>query len=379
VGWHLRSATGLPASFPVSSTACLPFGKMKGVFCDRQITDTPFLLFAPPPMSSPRDLFDELSPDSRSVASEVADYYCLQVAGSNELDFLTPLFQVRESLSCLALAGELSADIRAELAVIAPQLLSSVAIRDDSDRDQLPSLALPELSLWVAAARLYGEDFDGDDYDPCSVSSPGRLLDHESFRRGDLVYVSDRASEHFGRAGRFGLFTDPRIGHPSRMAQVDFGYEEEGAETAVVRETIVVRPNALRFAPERYGNERGDSHLRTLVRDGFELRIFDTGRSSRQGKIVLHYQLFDRRFEDGGIEPIFEGSDFFVSPLHAPDEDSTLATLLGFLSYEQGNIEADYFGDYTPRQIAWRDERASDLSLVVWDMEESGTSDSSDV
>ncbi len=96
---------------------------MKGALGDHQLTGAPFSFFALPMPTSPRDLFDELSPDSRSVVSEVADYYCLQVAGSNEPDLLTPLFQVRESLSCLALAGELSADIRAELAVVRKQSL----------------------------------------------------------------------------------------------------------------------------------------------------------------------------------------------------------------------------------------------------------------
>ena len=319
--------------------------------------------------SSARDLFDELTPHARSVICEVGDYFCLQVAGSLEPDLLTPLYQVRESLSCLALVGELSEGVRAELSEIAPRLLHPAStLEPPLEQEAVICRALPELALWVASARLEGEDFDGDEYDPYSLSSPGHLPDHESFRRGDLVFVCDRDSEHFGREARFGLYTDPRLDHSSRLARVSFS---GGKETAVLP------TSALRFAPERYGNERQETHLRTFARDGFELRVFDTGRcSNRHGKVLVHYQLFDHRFEDG-VEPIFEGADFSVSPLHAPDEDSTLASLLAFLAFQRGEVEAEYFEDYTPRQIAWRDERAGDLAMVVWDLEESASSDDS--
>lgn len=317
-------------------------------------------------MSSPRELFGELTPHARSVVCEVADYFCLQVAGSLEPDLLTPLYQIRESLSCLALVGELSADVRAELSAIAPRLLHPASTIQPLEQEAVIAHALPELALWVASARLEGKDFDGDDYDPYSLSSPGHLPDHESFRRGDLVFVCDRDSEHFGREARFGLYTDPRLDHSSRLGMVFFG----------AKETAVLPTSALRFAPERYGNERQETHLRTFARDGFELRVFDTGRSNRHGKVLIHYQLFDHRLEDG-VEPIFEGADFSVSPLHAPDEDSTLASLLGFLAFQCGDVEAEYFEGYTPRQIAWRDERAGDLAMVVWDIEESASSDDS--
>lgn len=325
--------------------------------------------------SSPRELFDELSRDASSVVSEIADYYCLQVAGLSESDLLTSLAQVRESFSCLALVDELSAQVRAELLYIAPHLLSSHTVPEPLDENLVTSLVLPELALWVAFARLSDEDFEGDLRDK-NVLASRRLPDSEFFRRGDLVHVRDRASDHFGRTGYFRVYADPRIGHPARLAQVDFCRPSGGGEVAP-RETIELLPDALQFAPEPFAHQREDAHLRTFVRDDFEVRLFDTGRTSRQGKILLHYQLFDHRFEEGG-EAIFVGTDFFVSPLHAPDEDATLASLLTFLSLRRGDIEAGHFEGYTTRQLAWRDERAGDLAILALELEESSRTDDSD-
>lgn len=321
--------------------------------------------------SSPRDLFDELSRGARAVVSEVADYYCLQVGDSNDPDLLTLLSQIRESLSCLTYVSELSAQVRVELLYIAPHLLSSRSVPEPLDDAAVVSFVLPELALWVASARLNGEDFEGDLHD-ADVLSSRTLPDFEIFRRGDLVHVRDRASDHFGRTGYFRVYTDPRIAHPTRQALVDFCRPQ--ASGAAPRESVELPPAVLQFAPESFAHQRDDTHLRTIIRDGFEVRLFDTGRTSRQGKILLHYQLFDHRFEDGG-EPIFLGTDLFVSPLHAPDEDATLASLLSFLSLRRGDIEAGHFEGYTTRQLAWRDERAGDLAMLAQELEESSRSD----
>lgn len=333
-----------------------------------------FILFTFPMSSRSRDIFDDLSPDTRSIISEVADYYCLQVADSIEPDLFTLLAQVRGSVSCLTLVGEFSTRVRFELLYIAPHLISSRTVPEPFDEDAVISLVLPELALWVASARLSGEGFDRDLHDSNVLSSPS-LPDFECFRRGDLVHVRDRASDHFGRTGYFRVYTDPRIGHPARLAQVDFCRPKRSE--AAPRETVELPLAVLQFAPEPFAHQREDPHLRTLIRDGFEIRLFDTGRTSRQGKILLHYQLFDHRFEEGG-EPIFLGTDFFVSPLHAPDEDATLASLLTFLTLRRGDIEAGHFEGYTTRQLAWRDERAGDLAVLAQELEESSRSDDSD-
>ena len=94
--------------------------------------------------------------------------------------------------------------------------------------------------------------------------------------------------------------------------------------------------------------------------DGFELFIFHT-HQKRDGKWRMAYVLFD---ED---EVVFKGDDFF-SP-NDLDEKWNVAELLGFLSLRDGDTDDEYFESYTPEQIAWRDERAEELSLWVSFME----------
>ncbi len=95
--------------------------------------------------------------------------------------------------------------------------------------------------------------------------------------------------------------------------------------------------------------------------DGFELFIFHT-HQRRDGKWRMAYVLFD----DG--EVIFKGDDFF-SP-NDFDERWNVAQLLGFLSLQDGDTDREYFDEYTPQEIAWRDERAAELGLWVAFMED---------
>jgi hypothetical protein len=110
-------------------------------------------------------------------------------------------------------------------------------------------------------------------------------------------------------------------------------------------------------------------HIRTYSRDGFRVDLWDTGRTDEYGKTILRYALFDETQPFGkGI--VFEGEDFACSPLHAIDSDATVASLLGFLSLQPGDTDTDYFDSYSADQLAWRDRRAEDLSLIVFDLEQ---------
>jgi len=95
--------------------------------------------------------------------------------------------------------------------------------------------------------------------------------------------------------------------------------------------------------------------------DSFELFIFHT-HQRRDGKWRLAYVLLD----EGKV--IFKGNDFF-SPDDL-DEKWNVAQLLGFLSLKDEDTSDEYFESYTPEQIAWRDERAAELSLWVSFMED---------
>jgi len=94
--------------------------------------------------------------------------------------------------------------------------------------------------------------------------------------------------------------------------------------------------------------------------DGFELFSFHT-HQRQDGKWRLAYILLD------GGKVIFKGDHFF-SPDDL-DERWNVAQLLGFLSLGDGDTDPEYFEKYTPRQIAWRDERGGELSLWLSDME----------
>jgi len=83
--------------------------------------------------------------------------------------------------------------------------------------------------------------------------------------------------------------------------------------------------------------------IREWKQDGFRLELFDTYTTNRDGKARLAYRFYfstaDRpypanaysRFK-GEEHLIFEGEDFYCSPLHAIDSDECIGALLGFLS-----------------------------------------------
>lgn len=102
--------------------------------------------------------------------------------------------------------------------------------------------------------------------------------------------------------------------------------------------------------------------LRHVRIDGFELITSDTGRCDRRGQSFIAYQLLSPE----GLA-IFDGSDFAGSPLHADDSDQTLRALLGFLTLRLGDTDCEYFDDYTPEQIAFRNGPAELLSLWALD------------
>jgi len=109
----------------------------------------------------------------------------------------------------------------------------------------------------------------------------------------------------------------------------------------------------------------GNEFIKTWRRDGFSLRLYDTGRTGDYGKARLAY-----RFRDRGTL-IFEGDDFFCSPMHAIDSLDCVYSLLGFLSLRPGDTDSEYFDGYTPEQMAWcQSGRAEWLSCLVCDGEE---------
>jgi len=84
-------------------------------------------------------------------------------------------------------------------------------------------------------------------------------------------------------------------------------------------------------------------HLRTWTNYpttsvSMRLDLWDTGRT-RDGKSELRYAFY---LQDGRDAAIFEGEDFWPSPLHAIDSDTAAAGLLGFLGYDGESLAFDH-------------------------------------
>ncbi len=60
-----------------------------------------------------------------------------------------------------------------------------------------------------------------------------------------------------------------------------------------------------------------------------------------------HYYAF---YKD---ELLFEGIDFKPSPLYGVDSLEIICSLCSFLTTKIGDVERDYFADYSPKQLAF--------------------------
>lgn len=79
------------------------------------------------------------------------------------------------------------------------------------------------------------------------------------------------------------------------------------------------------------------------------------------GRERWRYELY----ADGSL--IFDAAD--LSSPSGASEDEVAHSALTFLTLRPGDVEAEYFDDYTPIQCAWRDMYAEDLSLVLYEYE----------
>jgi len=59
---------------------------------------------------------------------------------------------------------------------------------------------------------------------------------------------------------------------------------------------------------------------------------------------------------------VFEGGDYF--PSVAIDSLNAIATLLGWLTLQKGDTDAEYFENYTPLQWEWTDSRACEIARL---------------
>lgn len=91
---------------------------------------------------------------------------------------------------------------------------------------------------------------------------------------------------------------------------------------------------------------------------------------------IDHYQghraHYNYRLNING-QTIFKGNDFSSG---MPDEIKDLVSLLGFLTLRKGDIESDYFKDYTPDQFEFSEsEVADEIRMLCYDYEYSQSID----
>lgn len=98
--------------------------------------------------------------------------------------------------------------------------------------------------------------------------------------------------------------------------------------------------------------------LRDVNVDGYRLTTWATSRRDWRGQTTIGYRLTPPE----GVA-VFEGEDFHGSPLHADDSDETLASLMGFLTLRPGDVDREYFRNYTPEQMDFARGAAEGLSM----------------
>jgi len=96
--------------------------------------------------------------------------------------------------------------------------------------------------------------------------------------------------------------------------------------------------------------------------EDFRLELFSTTPTAAEDRPTVAYRFWDLSANAWRARPVFEAADWHPSILHAVDGTESVRGLLGFLCLRPGDVEANYFTSYTPRQLHWRDLRAEDLA-----------------
>ena len=97
----------------------------------------------------------------------------------------------------------------------------------------------------------------------------------------------------------------------------------------------------------------------------FSLIVWDSGLTN-DGRTVLGYELRQHDREPRKrTAVVFTGQDFRGSPMHADDSDRTIGALMGFLTLQKGDTDAEYFANYTPLQLDFSRDHGEALAWQV--------------
>lgn len=109
---------------------------------------------------------------------------------------------------------------------------------------------------------------------------------------------------------------------------------------------------------------KGKDLIKRWRRNNVACSLYDLGYDFSAGKYRLGYSFIWK----GRV--IFEGQDFFASPLYDPDNIKTLYDLLSFLTLRPGDTDKEYFQNCTPAQMDWCNSlECEDLQCWVSDRE----------
>lgn len=103
----------------------------------------------------------------------------------------------------------------------------------------------------------------------------------------------------------------------------------------------------------------------------FTLTLWDDCRTDPMGKLMVRYRLNmrtgDRASGTDKSTTLFEGADFACSPMNAIDSDRAVEDLMGFLTVRPGDVEEEYFEDYSPAQVDYCGQHCEALAMEVMD------------
>lgn len=84
--------------------------------------------------------------------------------------------------------------------------------------------------------------------------------------------------------------------------------------------------------------------------DNYKLTLQALGRRDSYNHEMVRYV-----FSAPNGDVIFSGDDFGASPLHDTEGEESAKSLLGFLTLKVGDVDEDYFQNYTDKQKEFRD------------------------
>ena len=79
------------------------------------------------------------------------------------------------------------------------------------------------------------------------------------------------------------------------------------------------------------------------------LSLYDTGKKDSYGCTNIGYRLTVKG------KAIFQDKDFHCPPCYAIDSRECADSLMSFLTLRKGDVEKEYFDEYTDAQLEWRD------------------------